>query len=85
LATVLSAMRLFNVPCWSTLGAARLDKIAIPDRVGRLVIFADADQPGQDAARRAAVRYRKPGREVLVETPPAGDWNDALAAKAGLR
>ena len=78
--TALSAMILFDIPVWATLGADRLHQIAIPDRVQRLVLFPDNDIAGEIGAASAIEAYTMPGRIIETEYPPTGfkDWNDVL-------
>jgi hypothetical protein len=80
----LAAIILHGVPTWAALSAARLDRIAIPASVRKVVVFADADEAGRQAAQRAVRRYREQGREVECAFPSAGakDWNDVLTARA---
>lgn len=75
-------MLLNGVPCWASLGARRLDQLAIPDRVETLLIAHDADAEGQRAACRAKSRYQRPQRRILPAPPPDGlkDWADSLRA-----
>ena len=77
--TALSAMSLFGIPCWATLGAARIGHIAIPKRVEKLVLFVDNDTSGRSAEQRAREIYA--GRcEIDPRYPKARnqDWNDVL-------
>lgn len=80
--TGLSAMQLFNVPCWSTLGCKRLGSgaVKLPVDVDEVHIFGDNDKPGREAAEKAADVYNRQGRRVLLRFPPEqfNDWNDAL-------
>lgn len=78
--TALSVMQLFNVPCWACLSAARLGKIKIPKGVRTVCIFADNDEPGLDAARKAVRVYRSWGYSVEVRYPKQHgyDFNDVL-------
>jgi len=78
--TALSAMILFDIPVWATLGADRLHQIAISDRVRRLILFPDNDIAGEIGAASAIEAYTMPGRIIEVEYPPTGfkDWNDVL-------
>lgn len=78
--TALSAMILFDIPVWATLGSERLHQIAIPDRVTRLVLFPDNDIAGEIGAASAFQAYAMAGRTIETEYPPAGfkDWNDVL-------
>jgi hypothetical protein len=78
--TALSAMMLFGMPVWATLGSERLHQIAIPERVTRLVLFPDNDIAGEIGAANAIEVYAMPGRAIETEYPPFGfkDWNDVL-------
>ena len=67
--TALSAMLLWGVPCWATLGAWRLSSISVPSTVKRLVLFADADKSGRDNAAAAVDRYRRDGLDVEIRLP----------------
>jgi hypothetical protein len=77
--TSLSAMSLFDIPCWATLGAARIGHIAIPAGVEKLVLFLDNDAAGRRAEQRA--REIHAGRcEIDARYPKthSHDWNDVL-------
>lgn len=80
--TALSASALLRIPVWATLGAERLDRIAVPEQVTRLILLADNDCAGRRAVERAQERYIWPGREIEILWPPAPfiDWNDLLRA-----
>lgn len=80
----LSATQLFDVPVWAVLGVKRLDKVALPDSVRVVIIFADNGDAGRLGASRAAEAMAARGRRVRVKPPPARfpDWNDALRAVA---
>jgi len=77
--TALAAMQLTGVPCWACLGSKRLARVAIPDCVRELHIFADADEPGRLAAEQTAKAH--PRRRVVVRFPPDGfaDYADLAA------
>ena len=47
--TALSAMQIFNIPVWASLGAARMHRVAIPESVRELHIFGDNGDPGRAA------------------------------------
>ena len=64
----LAAMQLFKVPCWASLGAARMHRVQIPDSVHTMHIFADNDDAGRLAAERTAHANRH--RKVLLRFPP---------------
>ncbi|WP_233999792.1 DUF7146 domain-containing protein [Porphyrobacter sp. TH134] len=44
--SALSAMQLFSIPCWATLGNERFGLVAIPERVQELYLFIDNDAGG---------------------------------------
>lgn len=78
--TALSAMELFDMPCWSSLGCKRLGSVKLPIEVDEVHLFADNDAPGREAADKAADAYNRQGRRVLLRFPPEqfNDWNDVL-------
>jgi hypothetical protein len=83
--TALAAMQLTGIPCWACLGAARMARVAIPDTVRRLHIFADNDQPGAAAADTTADMYSH--LEIIIHHPKENfsDFADVSAylAKRG--
>lgn len=80
--TALSAIQLFGIPCWATLGNERFGTVSIPDSVTKLHLFLDADQGGRLAENRARRAHTREGREILTRRPPMDgqDWNDVLMA-----
>jgi putative DNA primase/helicase len=78
----LAAMQLFAVPCWSSLGAARMHRVWVPDCVQELHVFLDNDDPGRTAAERTAHAHRH--RKVVLRFPPEQfkDWDDVTRARA---
>jgi DNA primase len=78
----LAAMQLFGVPCWASLGAARMHRVRIPDHVHELHIFVDNDDAGRAAADRTA--YAQRHRRVVLRFPPDQfkDWDDVTVANA---
>ena len=84
--TGLSAMELHRLPVWSAC-SLRMDAIASPNAVERLVIFADNGRAGTQAAERAATQHERPGGAVEIKPPqlPYKDWNDVAKARAGMR
>ena len=80
-----SAGRLMGLPAWAAVSAGNLAKgLVLPPHVRRIVIAADPDQPGCDAARYAWIRWTAEGREVRIATPDGvGDFNDLLVARRG--
>jgi DNA primase len=81
--TGMSVMQLHRVAVWCALGR-RMDAVAIPETVARLVIFADRGAPGISAAEKAMEAHRLPGRRIEIVLPDAGfgDFNDMLRGRA---
>lgn len=78
--TALSAIELFGVPCWATLGNERFGLVTIPESVRELYLFIDNDAGGRVAEARAREAYARPDRRIVTRCPErAGDdWNDVL-------
>jgi hypothetical protein len=78
--TALSAMQLFDVPCWATLGNERSGLVTIPEGVRELHLFLDHDAGGDLAESRAREAYRQDHRQLVSRRPetPGLDWNDVL-------
>ena len=79
--TSASAGRLLGLPAWAALSAGNLAKgLALPAAVRAVVIAADPDKPGEEAARAAALRWASEGRTVRIARPDAAgrDFNDLL-------
>ena len=76
--TALSAAAMLHIPVWATLGAERLDKIAIPPSVRTLVLLPDNDRAGRAAALAARQAYVIEGRVIETLFPPKAvkDWNE---------
>jgi putative DNA primase/helicase len=81
--TALSAMQLSGVAVWAALSAGGIERLILPamPQARTVIVFADHDRRGIDAAEYAAARWRGEGREVRIELPtkPGTDFNDALA------
>jgi putative DNA primase/helicase len=76
--TALSAARIHDVPVWAALNTSLLAKFVPPVSVKRLVIFADRDASGLEAAAHLAEQLQ--GRinfEIRAPAAPAKDWNDS--------
>lgn len=79
--TALSASRLHGIPVWAALNTSLLARFTPPQGVTRLVIFADRDVAGLDAASKLMERLQ--GRlQLTVKTPQTKDWNDVLRSPA---
>jgi hypothetical protein len=81
--SALSAMQLFGIPCWATLGNERFGLVAIPESVAELHLFIDNDAGGALAENRALKAYAAPRRVIHSRIPPSAgsDWNDELTSR----
>ncbi len=66
---------------------SNMARIVLPDSVRTVILCADNDRPGNQAAKRgllaAIAHFSGPGRIVRLARPPAGkDFNDTLRANA---
>jgi putative DNA primase/helicase len=75
--TALSAARMHELPVWAALNTSLLMKWEPPHTVTKVVIFADRDVAGLDAATRLMERLQERVR-LVIKTPQSKDWNDAL-------
>lgn len=81
LETALAAARIHEVPTWSALNATLLAKFEPPNATKRLIVFADRDVAGLEAAARLLERLQgHVTLEIRAPTAPAKDWNDVLSA-----
>jgi putative DNA primase/helicase len=77
--TALSAMRATGQGAWAALSTSGLRALELPMEVREVVLLADGDDPGEAAARDAALRWKCEGRLVRIARPPRGfDFNDVL-------
>jgi putative DNA primase/helicase len=77
--TCLAAMQATGKPAWAALSTSGLRNLEIPEQVKEVVVLADADLPGEEAAQHAARRWVREGRHVRIARPPKGqDFNDLL-------
>ena len=74
------AQELPSACVWAVPGAGMLSAMCLPPIVARVVIAADNDAPGEQAAMRAAERFASEGRHVQITRPDPAykDWNDQL-------
>jgi putative DNA primase/helicase len=81
--TCLAAMQATGQPAWAALSTAGLRSLEIPEHVKEVVVLADGDLPGEEAAQYAARRWVREGRRVRIARPPKGqDFNDLLISGA---
>lgn len=67
----LAASWLYSLPVWAVCGEQRMARVWVPDEIERLVVFADADEPGMKAAFEAKEAHRRK-RDVTVMLPDQG-------------
>jgi hypothetical protein len=79
--TGLSFMQATGIPTWAALSAGGITKLLLPPDVHEVLIAADADKVGLEAAEKAASRWHAEGRNVRIIRPPQGlDFNDLARA-----
>lgn len=79
--TALSAARMHELPVWAALNTSLLAKWEPPHTVTKVVVFADRDVAGLDAATKLMERLQERVR-LVIKTPSSKDWNDALRSAA---
>lgn len=74
------AQELPGASVWAAPGAGMLAAMCLPPIVSSVIIAADNDAAGEQAARRAAERFASEGRQVRIMRPDPAykDWNDQL-------
>ena len=77
-----AAMVLFDLPGWAGIATSGLTAIELPEHVRDVVIAADRDAGGLQAAAALARRLEAEGRDVEIRRPHKGDFNDALLLMA---
>jgi hypothetical protein len=84
--TALSVQQATGVPAWAALSAVGIENLVLPSPplAANIVIAADNDPRGLQAAETAARRFVAEGRRVRIALPPEphADFNDALRAEA---
>jgi putative DNA primase/helicase len=81
--TCLAAMHATGQPAWAALSTSGMRRLLLPPHVNEVIILADADAPGEAAAKDAAMRWVREGRRVRIARPPKGkDFNDLLLETA---
>jgi putative DNA primase/helicase len=78
----LSAREWFGTPTWALGGVERLAFVAIPERVRRVIIYADRGRAAERLLEKAWTHLSANGREVVNRVPEHhDDWNDAWRAR----
>jgi putative DNA primase/helicase len=80
--TALSVMQAKKWPAWAALSASGFRTLDLPAEIKRVIVLADGDDSGEVAAKHAAYRWRREGRQVSIARPPRGsDFNDVLCGR----
>lgn len=75
----IAVMMATNLPTWCAMSAGNLANVLLPPIAADIIIAADADTAGIDAAKAAEERWVAEGRRVRVALPPIGmDFADLL-------
>lgn len=78
----LSAMEWFGTPTWALGGVERLAFVAIPERVRRVIVYADRGRAAERLLEKARDHLTANGRELIPRLPQHhDDWNDAWRAR----
>jgi putative DNA primase/helicase len=78
----LSAWVLTTYPAWAALSAGNMAALELPAQFRRVIICADAEPQGHEAAKALSRRMRAEGRQTRVIEPKAGkDANDVLRSR----
>lgn len=79
--TALAVHQATGWPCWACVSAGGLERVQLPPEVHEVLIAADHDPAGLEAARKLARRLLSEGRKVRLATPPVQgqDWLDVVA------
>lgn len=70
-----------GVTTWAALSTSGLQNFVVPPKIKRLIIAADADKGGFNAARLLAERACKVCDVVIDPAPDGQDWADVLEAQ----
>ena len=80
--TCFSAVQATGHPAWAALSTSGIRALDLPDEAREVIVLADGDEPGEAAAREAALRWKREGRSVRIARPPRGaDFNDLLVGR----
>jgi len=75
-------MQISGRPGWAALSTSGMKALVLPGGVKEVIIAADHDKPGLEAAHAAGRRWMDEGRTVQIALPPPGkdfadDWGAA--------
>jgi putative DNA primase/helicase len=78
--TALAVREATGWPVWATIAAPFMKEVVVPGEVEEVLIAADHDKAGLEAAKALARRLLREGRRVRLAVPPGekDDWLDVL-------
>ena len=78
--TALAVRETTGWPAWATIAAPFMKEVIVPPEVREILIAADHDRAGLEAAHALARRLLREGRRVRLAVPPEekADWLDVL-------
>lgn len=80
--TVLAAMQATGRPGWAALSTSGLKGLDLPPGAREVIILADGDEPGVEAAFAARRRWQREGHTVRIARAPWGrDFADLLLSE----
>jgi hypothetical protein len=80
--TALSCSVATGLSAWAALSTSGLLRLGLPESATDVVVVADGDEPGEEAATDAAIRWLREGRSVRLARMPRGfDANDVLLGR----
>ena len=80
--TCLAVMQATGLPAWAALSTSGLRALNLPSNVRDVIVLADGDEAGEQAAVTCASRWKRAGRRVRIARPPSRmDFNDMLVGK----
>jgi putative DNA primase/helicase len=83
--TALAVREVTGWPVWATIAAEFMKEVVLPSEVKEVVVCADHDKAGLEAAHALARRLLREGRRVRIAVPPVegADWLDVLVRVKG--
>jgi phage/plasmid primase-like uncharacterized protein len=78
--TALAVREATGWPVWATIAAPFMKEVIVPPEVREILIAADHDRAGLEAAKALARRLLREGKRVRLAVPPeeGADWLDVL-------
>jgi hypothetical protein len=78
--TALAVREATGWPAWATIAAPFMKEVVLPPEVKEVIIAADHDKAGLEAARALARKLLREGKRVRLAVPPVEgeDWLDGL-------